>query len=331
MTLLFFIQVGLPASGIQQNFWIALSSWIAISLLCLHILWKWDRTAKARNILKVCISLVFLACIAGMIGPLLKHQYERENPARVTLSQANNAVQRARDDARKAMARFMGSKLYSDFLAAHQHVLETTHNLERAKGCLIDASTHSCYPEVPQVIDGRFSIKVDWAYVAEEAGLSDMWITAGSKRSRIQLAMYITARNSSSNPDRIRHIAIEWLSDNGWRQLKKSGDRMIGKRVLAFSDRSGSPDDAYRVVGVDLDRTVAERTIEPGTEIGGWVCANFPANVARGENLGRIRVSIQSVRGDWIGELATNVQTVPGSVEVLKDTLMFLEMYMVVP
>jgi hypothetical protein len=84
--LLFFVQVGIPTSNIQQSFWLGVLCWFVIVCLAVHMVWVWERAAAWRTAVKVALSLsiVFLIFLF-VFAPLRKqwqvdHQLARREP-----------------------------------------------------------------------------------------------------------------------------------------------------------------------------------------------------------------------------------------------------------
>src|ERR1035437_8206119 len=61
--LLFLVQIGLTFLGVQENFWMALFCWLAIVVLALHILWKWEVAAGLRNLGRVGLSVALVVVV----------------------------------------------------------------------------------------------------------------------------------------------------------------------------------------------------------------------------------------------------------------------------
>jgi hypothetical protein len=80
--ILFFVQVGLPMMGIQQNFWGAAISWLIIVCLSLRIIWRWRGLANFRNATKILISVMLIAGVAYLVyAPMRKTYFTTVKPS----------------------------------------------------------------------------------------------------------------------------------------------------------------------------------------------------------------------------------------------------------
>jgi hypothetical protein len=77
--LLFLVQIGLTFLGVQENFWMALFCWLAIVVLALHILWKWEVAAGLRNLGRVGLSVALVVVVVYFLYPALSAEYKREH------------------------------------------------------------------------------------------------------------------------------------------------------------------------------------------------------------------------------------------------------------
>ena len=91
--ILFLVQVVLPMMGVQQSFWGAILCWIVILVLSVRIVWKWESTAKFRNIHKVITSLVIVSGIFYFVcGPLTKTFYLTVRPSFIFIAPTEELV-----------------------------------------------------------------------------------------------------------------------------------------------------------------------------------------------------------------------------------------------
>ena len=78
--LLFFSQIAIPYSGIGPRFWVAVTLWVLIYALGLHIIWygrSWD---AVRNIGKAILSIGTALILLGYVHIPLGELYAKEHP-----------------------------------------------------------------------------------------------------------------------------------------------------------------------------------------------------------------------------------------------------------
>ncbi len=91
--ILFLVQVAIALTGIQANFWWAVLCWIAIALLTIRIIWKWEVIAHFNNLKKILASVIVVGTIVVLVhAQLTKTFYLTVRPSFILLMPGQDLV-----------------------------------------------------------------------------------------------------------------------------------------------------------------------------------------------------------------------------------------------
>jgi len=282
-------------------------------------IWTNPKGRKHARLL-VTVGVLILAFVMGLSSIRRRSNLNRARPHGVPLAlqeeikKLNEQLREARFKEREALVKLLQSPEYINIQVMYRDLRAKVEDAETKADCSLDCISLKCYPTPPAIISRpQFTIAVPASFVADELTRSPIWLMQGSYCSQVPILIYLRLTNTGTSPDQIDYIAIESLSINKWRAIRRVGtlDASDGKGDIIMEQKDGHGL-GWFLKGPNLAPRLKELTIPPSGSLERWVLIEYPPLVAHGDAVGDLRISLHSATGRWVGR--TTLHT-PRSIE----------------